>query len=436
MTARKNFSGWRVLSALAFVFFVNVGFYFFGGAVLNTGAVNGLQLDRQVLGVAAFGLFTVIALSGPIAAWAIGRIGIRRTIVLGSLLMAVGMALNGSLVTKGWQFVTSSALFIGLGVGLSTQIPTQTCVTEWFFRRRTFALSLVWMAAGFGGFIAAPLLNVLNTVGTWRTSWLFSAALMLLSGLVAAVFVQNRPADVGQFVDGVDPSLALDLDSSKKQRSNMVFRSEINLPIRAAVRTKTFWMILLGSFAYITATNTFLAHGILLFRGLGHSSTSAAFAISMYAVGAIIGKLLSGVLGDIYEPRLIWGFGVLLMGGAFFSMISAHSDMAVYLGSAALGIGNGISNVCWPSMIANYFGPRYFAAIMAAQLPIGVIVGALGPLVAGSVYDAQHSYTVVFYGIAALCLVTSFVLFVTRPPKQPIPVSALASPTTIAGTAL
>jgi len=52
MTNRQvaGFSGWRVLLALSFVFFSNMGFSQFGGAVMNAATVIGLHLDRRILG--------------------------------------------------------------------------------------------------------------------------------------------------------------------------------------------------------------------------------------------------------------------------------------------------------------------------------------------------------------------------------------------------
>ena len=311
---RTHFSGWRVLAALSFVFFANMGFSQFGGAVLNAGTVLGLHLNRRVLGYAVLVTAVVYGLSGPLTAWAIKRLGTRLTIVAGSLLMAVGMLCNATLVKEGWQFVTFSAVFIGLGIGLSTQIPAQACVNAWFIRRRALAISLVWTAAGVGGFVAPPLLNHLNLQYTWRAGWLFVAGLMLVSGLVGWLFLADSPAQSGQHPDGTLPGDAL-LTGGAGLSS--VYRSQSSWTLRDAARTPTYWMLLFGALAQMDTIYIYLAHGVLHLMGIGHSRSSAALSVSVFAIGAVIGKLSAGLLGDRIEPRFIWASGGVPHGAGY-----------------------------------------------------------------------------------------------------------------------
>jgi MFS family permease len=415
MTNRQvaGFSGWRVLLALSFVFFSNMGFSQFGGAVMNAATVIGLHLDRRILGYVVLLTSIMYGLSGPVAAFLIRRIGIRRTIAVGSTMMAIGTLLAGTVITNGWQLALSASLFVGMGIGLSTQISAQAAVTAWFVRRRALAVSLVWTAAGVGGFIAPPLLSRI-TATSWRNGWLFMSALLFVTGIVAFFTVIDRPADVGQLPDGEMPVY----DSLKKTDTAVVIK---NWSLREAATTASFWIILFAALAQTATIFVYLAHGVLHLMDLGHSRGAAAFSVSIFAIGAVAGKLAAGVSADRIQPRYVWSVGAACMAVAIFLLTGATANSTVYVCSILLGVGNGISLVCWPTILANYFGAGNFAAIMGSQVPVASILGALAPLAAGVAYDAHHSYGLVFSAVAAISAASAFALLMAARPSAQLP---------------
>jgi MFS family permease len=404
-----GFSGWRVLLALSVVFFTNMGFSQFGGAVMNAATVIGLHLDRRILGIVVLLTSIMYGLSGPVAALLIRRIGIRGTIALGSAMMGVGTLLAGTVITTGWQLALSASLFVGMGIGLSTQISAQAAVTAWFVRRRALAVSLVWTAAGIGGFIAPPLLSHITAI-SWRNGWLFMSGLLFATGLVAFFTVIDRPADVGQLPDGDMPVY----DALKK--TDIIPPAIKNWSLREAATTASFWIILFAALAQTATIFVYLAHGVLHLMDIGHSRGAAAFSVSIFAIGAVAGKLAAGVSADRMQPRYVWSVGAACMAVAIFLLTGATANSTVYVCSILLGVGNGISLVCWPTILANYFGAGNFAAIMGSQVPVASILGALAPLAAGMAYDAHHSYALVFTTVAGISAASAIVLLMASRP--------------------
>jgi len=45
-------------------------------------------------------------------------------------------------------------------------------------------------------------------------------------------------------------------------------------------------------------------------------------------------------------------------------------------------------------------------------------VGAIGPVVAGALYDKYGSYTLVFTGVAAICFASGVMLLFAKPPVK------------------
>src|SRR5690606_19279523 len=94
---------------------------------------------------------------------------------------------------------------VALGSGLGALIPAQSCVANWFVKRRSFGLAIVLAGSGVAGSIAAPLINqaIAWNGGDWRGGWYCVFAAACVSGALALWLVRDRPADMGQRPDGV-----------------------------------------------------------------------------------------------------------------------------------------------------------------------------------------------------------------------------------------
>ncbi len=69
------------------------------------------------------------------------------------------------------------------------------------------------------------------------------------------------------------------------------------------------------------------------------------------------------------------------------------------------------------SVRAEHFGRRGFGAISAVQGVPGLAGAALGPIVAGWIYDRSGSYQLAFAVVAALYVVSAGAMFVTPKPE-------------------
>lgn len=125
-------------------------------------------------------LFATVAVPGSLI---ISRVGARRTILLGLLLVAVGSGLRGLLPSAGWLF----AMTLLMGAGIAIMQPAMPpIVSEWTPGHVAFATALYSNGILVGEAIAAALtLPVVLPLagGSWRMSfalWAIPAALTLL----------------------------------------------------------------------------------------------------------------------------------------------------------------------------------------------------------------------------------------------------------------
>ncbi len=208
------FYGWRLLGVLSFIYFMSIGIVFYGFAVTlpEIIATFGWSRGQASTGFAITG--AALGLSGPLVAAMITRIGTRLTIFAGGFVTASG-ALLTYFTTSLVQFYISAGLLLGLGMAMQTIIPGTQLVSNWFARRRALAIGLFMASGGLGGGLVPPLTAyAIEATGSWRVIWLAMAAGALFSSFLALVFVKERPADLGQQVDGATPDAAGSLRSN------------------------------------------------------------------------------------------------------------------------------------------------------------------------------------------------------------------------------
>ena len=96
----------------------------------------------------------------------------------------------------------SYSLVGGMGIGLSTVLPAQTLPVFWFKRYRARATAIILLGAAVVGGLTTPVDNLILHRWDWRTGWVLIACVSVLVALISAVFLRNKPEDLGQRRDG------------------------------------------------------------------------------------------------------------------------------------------------------------------------------------------------------------------------------------------
>jgi MFS family permease len=410
----RAFYGWTMLAALWSIMFLNLGFPAYGPAVINPAMAKALGLNRETLGN-MFSVYMIMSgLPGPLVALSINRLGVRKTLVLGSMLTIGGALLMATVVTGGLGGMLCYGLMVGTGVATGAAMASQAGLARWFVRRRSLALAVLYSAGAIGGFVAAPLLNrLIEVTGNWRAGWWLLAALSAAAACIALVFVRERPEDLGQVADGFGPATAA---GEAAPDTRPVFVSRREWTFREAARRPSYWL-LLGSLVGGSGGYTlFLAHGVVHMQDLGHSARVGAWAVGIMTVSGLIGKAILAAFGDRIDPRYIYALFVGVFGIGLVVVVNAHALWQVVLFATCIGIGFGGGIVCLMAVLSNYFGTRAFASLAGLAIAINTTLSAIAPKVAGRLFDRGVGYAVNFYVLAAWCFAGAAVLLFMRRP--------------------
>jgi MFS family permease len=424
MTSERGFYGWKLVFILWLLDFLNMGFPLYGGAVINTYMLKEIPLSRSDFGMGYTVLNLFVGIPSILVGASIVRWGIRKTFGIGSALILAGALWLSLIASNRWHYWMGFGVLTATGISFGTIIPAATAITRWFSRYRGRTMAVTLSASGFAGFFVAPLINRILTAngGNWRQAWAIVAGISVLSAIVAFLFVRERPEDLGQMVDG-GPGAAPSANATAASERVTRFSWEPH----QVYGTFAYWMILVGAIACQFPFFFFTAHWILHLKGAGISSADAAWAMGLFTLGAVFGRLIGGWLMDAMEGRYAFmlGFCCYFLGSFLAIRASPEGLWVAYSAAILYGTGFGWTFICLTTVTGHYFGHAAFPKVSGMMLVLAAIFCSPAGYLGGRLFDLYHSYRLAFEvnsGLAAMGIVALFFARMPQPPEARIPI--------------
>jgi sugar phosphate permease len=421
----RNYYGWLLLGVLWLVMAFNLALPIYGASVLNAYMADELHLSRATEGMIYSILTMMTGLPGPLVAMLIERVGIRWTMVIGNLVLVAGAAWMAAAVRTGFEAILACGIAVGLSDCIGGPIPAQAAAAYWFVRRRSLALAIVLSGSTAGAFFAAPLLNWITqrAHGDWRMGWWLIAACGAIAVLISAIFVRDKPSDMGLLPDGAASSAAVAAEPAEAaaKRGARVFVATQDWTVSEALRSPILWILMASALGFSCSLSLVLGQGISHMTDRGISPANAALGLSVSVAAGAVAHAIIGALGDYLEPRLIWAGCLILNAIGLLAFIRITPGAGLFVTMSVLGVAASGSMICMITLFANYYGPKAYAGVFGIVTCVQSTLGALAPFIAGYVYDVTHSYAPTLYVIATMCLLGGIAMFsVVRPPRHPL----------------
>ncbi|CAG2145785.1 MFS transporter [Cupriavidus plantarum] len=375
------------------------------GLVLAGGLIMGIALGvRHVQGMfllpiimdrgwtrESFGLAMAVqnltwGLAQPVTGMLADRFGSWKVMVGGLLLYGIGLIAMTHATTV-QMFIWTGGICIGIaqsgttfGVvygALSRMVPPA---------RRSWALGVAGAIGGIGQFLLVPTAQAMLSGMGWRSAllWFGIVALVLLP--MGLPFQDRKPVMAEE--DAAQPRL---------------------LPaLREAFAHRGFWLLNLGFLACGFQLAFIASHlpAYLIDKGLQPRDGMAALAI--IALSNVAGIYVFGLLGARYTRKYLLAMIYLLRTAtmALFVLLPLTSP-GLYLFAAAMGfmwlgtvpLTNGI--------VSQIFGVRYLATLFGFVFFGHQLGSFLGVWLGGAVFEATHSYDLVWLCAMALGVVAA-----------------------------
>ena len=389
--------------------------------------------NRTQLGLAL--TFTRIegGLMGPVEGYLTDRLGTRRMVLIGMLILGVGFLIF-SCVNSLWMFYLAFVV-MAVGQGLGSWLPLMTGINNWFVRRRGVAIGWANVGNRLGALLLVPAIAWAIDPNQDRIGWQLTALILAIAVFIFAVplsrAIRNRPQDYGQLPDGARPDVTR-LPNSPGEPPHRVNDSELNRPGVAneestdlsasqAIRTPAFWLISFGHGFTSMVILAIMSQLGLLLKDQGFEVQTTAWVVSVYTAVAMVFQLVGGYIGDRAPKNLvIFGFSSVQAGSVVLLTYASTLPM-VYLFAVLFGVGFGGRNPLTIAIRGEYFGRASFGKILGlSTVPMNVLLLISSPF-AGFMYDLQGTYTTAFLALAALNFLGGGLFLMAKKPGSPLP---------------
>ena len=406
----KAFYGWWIVFAGTLILSVSSGIGFYGHGVFLDPLHTLHGWSKATISSAITLYFLTSGTMGMIIGRQVDRYGPKGVLIIGSVVIGAGFVLLSRIHTV-WQLY---AVYFMMAIGFSctSLVPVNTLITNWFIRKRGFAMSLTNTGLSAGGIVLVPLASYMIS------RWGLEVALPVLGAIYCVVvipsaifFIRQRPSDLDQFPDGETPQAS----AAGGSGSPLDYAAQMQVWTKSqAIHTVAFWSIVIAFLLALAGQIAFLVHQVsFLSPYLGVSG--AATAVSVTAAASIVGRLILGTFVDRCDKRYVIMVCFLVQGLAMLTLAHYNHVIILYLGTFAFGLTMGSIIMMQSLIIGECFGLLSFATVSGLAGLFTMTGAAFGPTIAGLIYDAAHSYRMAFTIFAAMSSVAILVIFFARP---------------------
>jgi MFS family permease len=406
------FYGWWIVLAGTAILFVSSGIGFYCHGVILDPLRSEHGWSKATISTAITLYFLATGIFGMLIGRLIDRYGPKWFLVIGSLIIGSGFVFL-SLINATWQLY-AIYLFMSIGFSCTSLVPVNTLITNWFIRKRGFAMSLTNTGLSLGGIVLVPFASYLiSHRGLQVTLPVLGTIFWMVIIPTALFFIKQRPSDLNQFPDGKPP----EDPGPESAESPLSVEAQMRVWTRwQAVRTVAFWAIVLAFLMALGGQIAFMVHQVsFLSQYLG--TTGAATAVSITAGASIVGRLLLGTFVDRCDKRYVTMVCFLIQGIAVISLAHYNHVVVLYLGTFAFGLTMGAIIMMQSLITGECFGLRSFATVSGIAGLFTLSGAAFGPMLAGFIYDVTNSYRMAFTIFAILSIFAIIVIYFARPPN-------------------
>lgn len=325
------------------------------------------------------------------------KIGPRKVVVIGSIMISVGMLLTAAVNSSApWLIYVTYGIIGGLGVGF-VYTTTVSVIQKWFPDKRGFATGMMVSSFGFSLVIFAPVTSsLLVKVGVPMT-FVIIGLLFLVICVICSLFISN-PSEVTKAA-----STASAPASKHYKTSEML-------------KTKQFYLIALSMLfvlpAYFILNPLFKTLGVE--RGL--TEGMATLLVMITGIASASGRLVFSWISDIIGRKAaIIALIVVTLASVLLLIPAKGIFFLVCVGAIAFAFGG--SAGVYPSLTADNFGTKY-GGLNYGCVMVGFGISALLFPVISNAITKDGDYTATFILSAVCCIISLVLMLMIKPVNE------------------
>ncbi|MGD9132988.1 MAG: MFS transporter [Desulfobacterales bacterium] len=405
----KYLYGYVIAAACFGIQGIGIGTYLSYGVLFNP-LLDEFGWSRASISGASSMAFLLMGFLGMGVGRLNDRFGPRALMTVSSLFFGLGYFLMSRLESI-WQLYLFFAIIFGIGLSTVDVIALST-IARWFIRKRGIVTGIVKVGTGAGQMIIPFLASILIIRYGWRSCCVIIGVAVLTILVAIAQLLRRDPSQMGLSPDG-NNSGSLEMPVSDSE----------GLSLQEASRTRQFWTMCAAMLAIEYCLLTVMVHIVPYAQEMNVSPTRAAGVLSTIGGVSMVGRFVSGLAIDRIGSKRVMNFCFILLIAVLLWLQIATELWMLYFFAVVYGLAHGGFFTSFSPLVAEFFGIKSHGVLFGITMFCGTFGGALGPVVAGYVFDVTGRYA----GAIWLCTVISVLGFLLVALLKPAIVEAKAN---------
>jgi MFS family permease len=393
------------------IVFVGFVLQVFGWGIFNSFGVFFKPLEtefiwsRAVVASAMSFSFLVAGFAGILMGELSDRFGPRLVMTGGGVLLGLGYLLM-STVSSLWEYYLYCTVIIGIGIS-GTDVVVLSTTARWFVKKRSMLTGVIKIGTGFGMMIMPLFINWLITQYGWRSTFQILGMMILIMYVTCSQCLVRDPVKKGLSPDGAKNKNPIEPTSGEK-----------GLSIKDALRTTQLWTICVVYSLLMYAIATVMFHIVPIAIDLGISAANAANVLATLGSVSIAGRFVMGTAGDRIGTKSSLVICFLLLSSGLVWLQFSTTLWMLLLFAVIHGFAHGGFFTLISPLLADFFGTRSHGAIFGVLTSVSAIGSAVGPVMAGYMFDKTGSYQLVFLVLTGMSFAGLVGTFLLKPAMQ------------------
>lgn len=308
------------------------------------------------------------------------RLSFKGTLIIGVVLSALGLFVMS--LAQHLVLFYLCGLLIGLGLGLSTNIPVNLMLLNWFGEKRGSVVGLVLSATGFGSMLFSPIIAAIIQNQSYELALRLSAGLLLLIVPLGLWGIRERPTQAEQI--------------SKTEEIAQYEESNSDLTMKAVKKSSSFYLCIatFAIFSIIFVGVTYFAPSYLVDIGL--STAVAGILIGVLNACNAIGKIVMGKVNDILGVNACVIYGIVLFVLSMLVALNAKTLPLAILFTVLYGFSVPTASFPITIIVSRLFGQKAYGQTLSLIQASSGLASALATPLAGFLFDSVQDFTIIF----------------------------------------
>ena len=339
-------------------------------------------------------------LAAVVIGWFVDRVGPRVVYTIG--LLAYGLAfLLAQFGTEPWHFYLTTGVMAGIAMTAIGMTTATVLITRWYHgpraRQLSPAIGIAYSGMGAGVILWIPITNQLIEMLGWRETYRTLGIILCVLAVIVYVLPWSK----------------LQLAPLPLSRFGSVLGGRKDGHLRAALKTKMFWLLFVIMF--ITAVAMYLVgpQMVAYLVSVGFDSTVASLAFSINGFLTVFGIAGTGWLARYFGMKRVAtiSYAMSITAVILLACLTVLPVMALLaLAILPLGLSQGARGPIVSVQASQAFSGQGLGAIYGA-ITMGVGLGGMsGAWLSGVFYDVTGGY-VLSYSVSVVCALAGVGLF-------------------------